>query len=112
MLLARVGHGPAALRARDALEMATLGGAAVLGRDDVGALAPGMAADLAVFDTIGLEHAGVHDAVAGLLFASPVRARFTVVGGRVVVDEGRLATVDVRDLTLRQRASVVALAAG
>jgi cytosine/adenosine deaminase-related metal-dependent hydrolase len=112
MLLARVGHGPAALRARDALEMATLGGAAVLGRDDIGALAPGMAADLAVFDTTGLEHAGVHDAVAGLLFASPVRARFTVVGGRVVVDEGRLATADVRGLAQRQRAAVRVLAAG
>jgi cytosine/adenosine deaminase-related metal-dependent hydrolase len=112
MLLARVGHGPAALRARDALEIATLGGAAVLGRDDVGALAPGMAADVAVFDVGGLEHAGVHDAVAGLLFAAPVRARFTIVGGRVVVDEGRLATADVRELARRQRAAVAALAAG
>jgi cytosine/adenosine deaminase-related metal-dependent hydrolase len=112
MLLARVGHGPAAMRARDALEMATLGGAAVLGRDDVGAIEPGRCADLAVFDVSGLEHAGVHDPVAGLLFAAPVRARFTIVGGRVVVDEGRLATADPRELARRQRAAVGTLAAG
>ena len=111
MLLARVGHGPAALRARDALEMATLGGAAVLGRDDVGALVPGLQADVAVFDVGGLEHAGVHDPVAGLLFAAPVRARYTIVGGRVVVDEGRLATADAIGLARRQRAAVDALAA-
>ncbi|MFM1989121.1 MAG: hypothetical protein RJA99_2078 [Pseudomonadota bacterium] len=112
MLLARVGHGPAALRARDALEMATLGGAAVLGRDDLGALVPGLCADLAVFDVSGLEHAGVHDPVAGLLFAAPVRTRWTVVGGRVVVEDGRLATADVRGLAARQRAAVAALAGG
>jgi cytosine/adenosine deaminase-related metal-dependent hydrolase len=49
MLLARVGHGPAAMNARQALELATLGGARVLGRDDIGALAPGMSADLIAF---------------------------------------------------------------
>jgi cytosine/adenosine deaminase-related metal-dependent hydrolase len=92
--------------------MATLGGAAVLGRDDIGALEPGRAADLAVFDLSGLEHAGVHDLVAGLLFATPVRARFTIVGGRVVVEEGRLASADVRDLARRQKAAVALLSAG
>jgi len=112
MLLARVSYGPAALRARDALEMATLGGAAVLGRDDIGALEPGRSADLAVFDISGLDHAGVHDPVAGLLFATPVRARFTIVGGRVLVEEGRLASVDVRDLARRQKAAVALLSAG
>jgi cytosine/adenosine deaminase-related metal-dependent hydrolase len=112
LLLARVGHGPAALGARDALEMATRGGAAVLGRDDLGQLLPGLCADLAVFDVGGLEHAGVHDPVAGLLFAAPVRARWTIVGGRVVVEDGRLATVDVRELVARQRAAVATLAAG
>ena len=113
LLLARVGHGPAALRARDALEMATLGGAAVLGREDIGAIAPGRAADLAVFDVSGLEHAGAqHDPVAALLFCAPVRAAWTIVGGRVVVEQGRLATVDTRALVQRQHAAVRTLAAG
>jgi cytosine/adenosine deaminase-related metal-dependent hydrolase len=110
MLLARVGHGPSALRARDVLEMATLGGAAVLGRDDVGALVPGMAADLAVFDLSGLEHAGAgHDPVAALVFCAPVRAAWTIVGGRVVVEQGRLATIDAHALAQRQRAGVAVL---
>lgn len=112
LLLARVGHGPAALRARDALEIATRGGASVLGRDEVGAIEPGLAADLAVFDVGGLEHAGAHDPVAALLFCAPVRARFTIVGGRVVVDEGRLVTADAADLARRQRAAVAVLARG
>jgi hypothetical protein len=54
----------------------------------------------------------VHDPVAGLLFATPVRARFTIVGGRVLVEEGRLASVDVRDLARRQKAAVALLSAG
>jgi cytosine/adenosine deaminase-related metal-dependent hydrolase len=111
MLMARVAHGPAALRARDVLEMATLGGAAVLGRDDVGALAPGMAADLAVFDLSGLEHAGAgHDPVAALVFCAPVRAAWTIVAGRAVVEQGRLATIDVYALAQRQRDGVSRLA--
>ena len=109
LLLARVGHGPAALRARDALEMATLGGAAVLGRDDIGALEAGRCADVAIFDLNGLEHAGMHDPVAGLVFGASVRARWTIVDGRVVVEEGRLVTVDARDLVARQRKAVAAL---
>lgn len=113
LLLARVGHGPSALRAREALEMATLGGAAVLGRDDVGALVPGLQADLAIFDIGGLEHAGASwDPVAALLLCAPVRARYTIVGGRVVVDDGRLVTADAVDLARRQRQAVGRLALG
>ena len=71
LLLQRVGFGPAALSARDALEMATLGGAKVLGRDDIGALAPGMAADLVAFDLRGIGFAGgLHDPVAALVFCA------------------------------------------
>ncbi|PWS34815.1 8-oxoguanine deaminase [Falsiroseomonas bella] len=97
MLLARVGHGPAAMTAREALEIATLGGARVLGRDDIGALAPGMAADLVAFDLGALDHAGAHhDPVAALVFCTPARAALSVINGRIVVREGRLLTLDER----------------
>jgi 8-oxoguanine deaminase len=99
MLLARVGFGPAAMTAREALELATLGGARVLNRGDVGALKPGMAADIAMFDLRGIEHAGAwHDPVAALVFGAPTRAAYTVVNGKMVVREGRLVTVDERKL--------------
>lgn len=93
MLLQRVGHGAAAMAAREALELATLGGAAVLGWPDLGALAPGFRADVAVWDVAGLAAAGAWDPVAALLFCGPFRVRDLVVEGRDVVREGRLARV-------------------
>ena len=96
LLLQRVGFGPAALSARDALEMATRGGARVLGRDDIGALASGMSCDVACFDLRGVAHAGAHhDPVAALVLCAPVNARHVLVGGRFVVEDGQLATVDL-----------------
>jgi 8-oxoguanine deaminase len=72
LLLQRVGFGPDAMSAREALEIATLGGAQVLGRDDIGALAPGMAADLVAFDLTSVAYAGGHaDPVAALVFCAP-----------------------------------------
>ncbi|MDQ0469840.1 8-oxoguanine deaminase [Labrys wisconsinensis] len=102
MLLARVGHGPADMTARQALEIATRGGAAVLNRDDIGVLAPGMAADLVAFDlrTPGFAGAG-HDPVAALVFCAPATVAWSVIDGRVVVREGRLATVDLPVLVER-----------
>lgn len=112
MLLARVGrslapfgcdHGPAEMTARDMLAMATLGGARVLGRDDIGALVPGMAADLALFDLRGLGFAGgaVHDPVAALLLCAPAPAAWTIVNGRVLVREGQLTSMDLGPLIER-----------
>jgi len=96
LLLARLGGDPGALTARDVLEMATRGGAAVLGRDDIGVLAPGMAADFAAFDVSGLLHAGaLHDPVAALVFCGAANARHSVINGRIVVQDGRLATLDL-----------------
>ncbi len=96
LLLQRVGLGPSAMNARQALELATLGGASVLGRDDIGALAPGMAADFAAFDLRGANLAGaLHDPVAALVLCAPERAACVVIDGRVVVDQGRLATIDL-----------------
>lgn len=104
LLLARVGFGPAALDARGALELATLGGARVLGRQDIGALVPGMAADIAVFPVDGIGLAGHHDPVAALLFCTPPPARHVVVQGRLCVRDGRLPGLDLAPLAARQRA--------
>ena len=115
MLLQRVGYGPAAMSAREALEIATLGGARVLNRDDIGALAPGMSADFVAFDMSGVGYAGAgHDPVAALVFCTPANVSSSVINGRVVVDDGRLLTADLpvvlgqhRDLarTLFERAA-------
>jgi len=131
MLLARVGrsmeaavpggppgfgcdHGPAEMTARDMLAVATRGGARVLGRDDIGHLAPGMAADLALFDLRGLALAGgaVHDPVAALLLCSPPPAACTIVNGRVVVREGRLTTLDLGPLLERHNRLATTLVQG
>ncbi|UUX95045.1 8-oxoguanine deaminase [Aquabacterium sp. J223] len=112
LLLQRVGHGPAAMTARQALEIATLGGARVLGRDDIGALAPGMSADVVAFDLRGVAHAGAHhDPVAALVFCTPVNASLTVVNGRLVVRDGRLVTLDLPVVLERHRALAKQLAA-
>ncbi|MBS0369511.1 MAG: 8-oxoguanine deaminase [Proteobacteria bacterium] len=97
MLLARVGHGPAAMNARQALELATLGGAKVLGRDDIGALAPGMSADLIAFrsDTLRLAGGAVHDPVAALVFCAPDTVDLSLINGHWVVENGKLQTVDL-----------------
>ena len=96
MLLQRVNEGPSAMTARQALELATIGSAKVLGRDDVGSLAVGMAADFAAFDMRGPGTAGaLHDPVAALGFCAPERASLLVSDGRVVVSEGQLKTIDL-----------------
>lgn len=112
LLLARVGRslqpfgcdqGPAEFGTRDALALATRGGARVLGRSDIGHLAAGMCADLALFDlrTLGFAGAAVHDPVGALMLCSSPQAAWTVVNGRVVVREGQLATVDLGPLVER-----------
>jgi 8-oxoguanine deaminase len=97
MLLARVGGDPSAMTAREALEIGTLGGAKVLNRDDIGAIRPGMAADMVAFDMRSLDFAGgLHDPVAALVFCTPAKVSWSVINGRVIVREGRLATLDLR----------------
>jgi 8-oxoguanine deaminase len=97
MLLARVGFGPAALSARQSLELATLGGARVLGRDDIGALAPGMSGDVVAFalDGLALAGAAVHDPVAALLFCSPQNVCHSIINGRPVVSDGELLPIEL-----------------
>jgi 8-oxoguanine deaminase len=121
LLLARVGRslepfgcdqGPSEMTARDALALATRGGAEVLGRPDVGHLAPGMCADLALFDlgTVAFAGGAVHDPVASLLLCASPQAACTIVNGRVVVREGQLATVELGPLIERHNRFAKALA--
>ncbi|MGL5115036.1 MAG: amidohydrolase family protein, partial [Beijerinckiaceae bacterium] len=85
------------MTAREALEIATRGGAAVLNRNDIGRLAPGMAADVVAFDMNTLDFAGsLHDPVAALVFCTPGKVNWSVINGRVVVREGQLETLDAR----------------
>jgi 8-oxoguanine deaminase len=113
MLLARVLGDPGALTARQALELATLGGAAVLGRDDIGSLAPGKCADFFAIDLRRLAYAGaLHDPVAAVLFCAPQNVDYTVVHGRVLVRAGQLTTVDLGPLVERHNQLARALVAG
>jgi cytosine/adenosine deaminase-related metal-dependent hydrolase len=103
LLVARARGGPAAMTARDALRLGTSGGAAVLGRDDIGALAPGKRADFAVWRTDGLELGGADDPVAGLVFAGPHRVHGLYVGGREVVRDGHLRNADEHEISREHR---------
>jgi cytosine/adenosine deaminase-related metal-dependent hydrolase len=106
MLLARVKAGldgaslsgdaaPPLMTARQALELATRGGAAVLGRTDVGSLEVGKCADFIAFDLNQLGYAGaLHDPVAALTFCAPTQVNYNFVGGKMIVKNGQLTTVD------------------
>ncbi len=115
MLLQRVAHGPvqgpSAMSARQALELATLGGARVLNRDDIGAIAPGMSADIVTFplDTIGMAGA-LHDPVAALMFCSVPKVQHNIVNGKVVVRDGELTTLEMPVLVETHNALARALA--
>ena len=95
--------GPAEMTARDALTLATRGGAQVLGRPDIGHLAVGMCADLALFDLETLAFAGgaLHDPVGALLLCASPQAAYTIVNGRVVVRQGQLSTLELGPLLER-----------
>lgn len=111
LLLQRVAKGADAMSAREALEIATLGGAKVLGRDDLGSIEVGKRADLAIWDMSGVEAAGNWDPVAALVLCGPTRVRDLIVEGRAVVREGGLTTLDLPALAARQRKLAHRLAA-
>ncbi len=113
MLLQRVNAGANALSARQALELATLGGARVLGRDDIGALATGKAADFSAFDLTRLGFAGaLHDPVAALVFCQSPGVDCVAVQGRVVVEDGELASLDLGPLMEAHNRYALELARG
>ena len=103
LLVARARGGPEALTAREALRLGTRGGAAVLGRDDIGELAPGKRADLAVWRTDGLELGGAGDLVPGLVFSGPHRVDSLYVGGDAVVRDGHLVRADEAEIAREHR---------
>ena len=103
LLVARGRGGPQAMTAREAIRLGTRGGAEVLGRDDIGSIAPGKCADLAVWATDGLELAGAADPVAGLVFAGAHRVDRLYVGGELVVRGGALVRADEGEIASAHR---------
>jgi 8-oxoguanine deaminase len=100
------------MTARDALEIATIGGASVLGRSDIGALEPGKCADFFTLDLNALAYAGgLGDPVAAVVFCAPTRARHTVVGGRLLVDGGEIVTLDMAPVIREHNRNAARLAA-
>ncbi len=86
------------MTAREALYLGTRGGAAVIGRNDIGSLEAGKCADFFAIDLNRIQFTGVHDPVAAIVFGQPVNVDYTVVGGKFIVKEGQLCTVDERKL--------------
>ncbi len=103
LMLQRVLGGPAALTAEEALLLATRGGAEVLGRDDIGALAVGMSADIIGIRLDSLAYAGaaVHDPLAAAVFCAPQNVDLSIIGGTVVVEDGHLLTIDLPSVVER-----------
>ncbi len=104
LLLQRVTKGAAALTVEETLEMATLGGARVLGRDDLGSLQPGKAADFVGVTLDRLEFAGAacHNPVATLLMCTPPTVDLSVINGRIVVEGGQIPKLDMKRIVARQ----------
>jgi len=109
MLLQRVARGADAMSPRAALELATRGGADVLGRPDCGRLMPGKRADVAIWDVSGVQSAGSWDPAA-LLLAGPTAVRDLFVEGRQVVRDGQITTIDLAAQVARQNALAKGLA--
>ncbi|MFE9693871.1 8-oxoguanine deaminase [Micromonospora sp. NPDC005806] len=107
---ARLRGGPAALTAREALALGTMGGARCLGRaGEIGSLEVGKLGDLAVWRLDGLGHAGIDDPLAALVLGPPAPVELLLVGGRPIVERGELRTADERDLARRTRQAHQAL---
>ena len=102
MLLQRVSKGSDAMSAREALEIATRGGADILGRPECGRIAIGKRADIAIWDANCLENAGSWDPAA-LLLAGPTKVKHLIVDGRMIVEDGQLLSVDLPRLIDHQR---------
>ena len=102
MLLQRVMDGAGNLTAREALRLATRGGAEVLNRDDIGQVRAGFSADLAIFDHRAIEFSGTQtDPLAALIFCGPVKPRHVLINGRFVVRDWQLTSMEMHDLLTR-----------
>ncbi len=101
------------MSAREALRLATRGGAAVVGRSDIGSLEVGKCADFLAINLNRLDYSGaLHDPVAAVVFCHPVRADYTVIGGRFVVREGQLVTINEHTLVEKHNRAAQRLLAG
>jgi cytosine/adenosine deaminase-related metal-dependent hydrolase len=101
------------MSARQALELATRGGAAVLGRADIGFLATGKCADLIAINLNRLDYAGaLHDPVAAVLFCAPQKVDFNIVGGKFIVKNGELTMLDLPNLVTRHNQAAKKLVNG
>jgi 8-oxoguanine deaminase len=106
MLLQRVTHGADNMTAREALRLATRGGAEVLNRDDIGQITPGFSADLAIFDRHSIDFSGTQtDPLAALIFCGPVKPRHVMINGQFVVKDFTLTTMNMDDLLHRHDAA-------
>jgi cytosine/adenosine deaminase-related metal-dependent hydrolase len=103
LLVARGRGGPEALTVRDALRLGTRGGAAVLGRKDLGSLEPGKCADFAVWSLDGLSFGGADDPLAAMVLSGPHRVQRLYVGGEPAVLEGNLVRADEREIAAEHR---------
>ncbi|WP_299687897.1 8-oxoguanine deaminase [uncultured Tateyamaria sp.] len=109
MLLQRVAYGADALSPREALRLATRGGARILGRPECGVLQPGARADVAIWDVSGVHSAGSWDPAA-LVLAGPMSVRDLFVQGRQIVRDGQVTTIDLSAVIARQNSLAQALA--
>ena len=99
MLLQRVNSKASTMTAREALKVATKGGASVLNRDDIGMLVPGYAADITAFKRDNVDFSGSDwDPVASLVFCGPSKANYTIINGKIVVSEGQLTSIPMEKL--------------
>lgn len=106
LLLARAVGGPTALSTRTALELATLGGARLLGRsDEIGSIEVGKCADLVLWDLSTLGHSGIEDPVAAVILGEVPPIRRSWVGGRTIVADGQMLTVDTERIAVAVRAA-------
>ena len=112
LLLQRVANGADQMSAREALEIATLGGAKILGRNDLGSLEPGKRADFVLWPTDGIGMAGVTDPVAGLVLSGPNRPKEVWIEGRQIVQDGQITTVDLASALQRHQTLSQALIDG
>ena len=114
LLLQRVTGNPAAMSGKEALWLATRGGASVLGRDDIGYLAPGMAADFIGYrlDTLSLAGGAIHDPLASLIFCQPPQVDISIINGRVRVQNRILLDIDLSTLVTRHNTIAYALVRG
>lgn len=101
LLLGRIARGADAVKVEEALTMATVGGAACLGRDDIGVLEPGRRADVALFDLRDVGYSGAGDPLLGLLLCAPTRVHTLIVNGRPVVEDGEITTLSLAPVVRR-----------